>query len=148
MRITLIVSISLVMLLSLTISPANAEGEDSGHDSSDGISFGLGADWGGLGLNYLVMPEDSPVGFSIGVGTVLAGVGASAFIVTSLGDDNALFTGAGLGAVGGFGAGAIFIEYGNLPTAYHPILWRVGIGYANPSDDEEIFPVVGFGWSW
>ena len=134
-----------VLLFSLVSSPVKAEDEES--TGVNCATFGLGADWGGLGFNYIAVPEDSPVGFSLGIGCVGPGAGASAFIITRLGGDNdALFTGAGGATWGWIGAGAVFVEYGNLPVDNGDFMWRVGIGFSG-SSDSEVFPVAGFGVS-
>ena len=135
--------IFIFLFLVLISVPAHAEDEEVG--AVNQISFGLGTDWGGLGFNYIGMPDDSDIGLSLGCGFVGVGVGGSACVVIRLNrNETALFAGYGGAAVMNAGAGSgPMIHIGNLPTGAGEFLWRVGIGSYNG----DYFPVGGIGVS-
>ncbi len=158
MRHVNIFSISVMLLLSYAVSPVLAEEEDvepitRNYEEADlnfvnDFSFGLGIDWGGLGFNYIIIPEDSNIGLSLGLGFLGLGAAASGSVVCRTGDgDYAIFAGAAGGFIvtGLFGAagGCAFVEFGNLPDENGEFVWRLGVGI----NDGEIFPVGGFGVS-
>lgn len=139
----LAVSAIMFIIVSFIMSPmAYADEPELGRINH--MSMGLGIDWGGLGVNYTGVPEDSNFGMSIGVGSIIFGVAGAALLVTRFNDhDSALFIGVFGGAASGYSGGGGVVEYGNLPDGSHRFLWRVGFA----EFDEGWTTIAGFGIS-
>ncbi len=143
-----------VAILLVLAGPAMAQGDSDGTAEKargeGGLSAGIGIDWGGLGLNYVAMSEDSSTGLTLGVGTLFLGAGGSAGLVFRSGDTEAIFAegfygGVAAGEVGAVGGG-VAIEYGNLAAEGGDAVWRIGLAFAG--SDNPVVPILGFGVSF
>jgi len=153
MKNAIIIAAGIVILLVLA-GPVLAQGDGDvtaeNARGEGGLSAGIGVDWGGLGLNYIAMSEDSSTGLTIGVGTLFLGAGASAGLVFRSGDSEAIFAegfygGVAAGEVGAVGGG-VTVEYGNLAVEGGEAVWRIGLAFAG--SDNPIVPIIGFGVSF
>ena len=156
----------LAFLFAISIAFAQEEAEVAAEPTlsdlpeASTVSVGTGAHWGGMvGLNYVNVPEDSQIGFTLGAGwsdTDEEQFGWNAGIVWRAFPEAGLFASYGTGAVlvdtnddndPKSTVKGITVSIGSIPVDSWDFVWRVGYVFAdsNESSDSGVLDIgIGF----